>query len=453
MRPRKKIGKLLRSWLHWPSPYALAAQDLRDVAQRLREVVEEQREELTKSAWQAAVGHAANEYEALIETLRKAGVTDPSEYGRLVQDRQRLYSELTRLDSMQEERDRLVEQSRSLLENVTEARRAVSHARDRFLEETLAHNEFVLIRSLDYGDDPRAIERSLRETLEAPDHFEGDILVMEEDRAVKGCVAELLNDLPENSAQRSSEMENRIQRTKHRIHDAGTGNGGFGGHFNNHLEAKYNKSPEVFDKVQTWFPEDGLLVEYSRRGDGTNFHPIAQASAGQRSAAMLAFLLAHGEEPLVLDQPEDDLDNHLIYDLVVRQIRQNKLRRQIIVVTHNPQHRRERGCGDAACPRLSGRPVHRRAVGVVAGGSDARGSLPNSGGWARGVRTPLSAFGAGAVSCLTAERSCWTRFGWERTHSWNTRRCGLPASGLPNLAVTPLPTSSPRLPTAAGVSS
>ena len=51
---------------------------------------------------------------------------------------------------------------------------------------------------------------------------------------------------------------------------------------------------------------------------------------------MLAFLLAYGDEPLVLDQPEDDLDNHLIYDLVVRQIRENKLKRQIITVTHNP---------------------------------------------------------------------------------------------------------------------
>jgi predicted ATPase len=39
---------------------------------------------------------------------------------------------------------------------------------------------------------------------------------------------------------------------------------------------------------------------------------------------------------LVLDQPEDDLDNHLIYDLVVRQIRANKQRRQLIIVTHNP---------------------------------------------------------------------------------------------------------------------
>jgi predicted ATPase len=51
---------------------------------------------------------------------------------------------------------------------------------------------------------------------------------------------------------------------------------------------------------------------------------------------MLAFLLAHGTEPLVLDQPEDDLDNHLIYDLVVQQIRASKQRRQLIIVTHNP---------------------------------------------------------------------------------------------------------------------
>ncbi|MFY7975919.1 MAG: TrlF family ATPase, partial [Rubrivivax sp.] len=34
--------------------------------------------------------------------------------------------------------------------------------------------------------------------------------------------------------------------------------------------------------------------------------------------------------------PEDDLDNQLIYDLIVRQIRENKLRRQLIIVTHNP---------------------------------------------------------------------------------------------------------------------
>lgn len=90
------------------------------------------------------------------------------------------------------------------------------------------------------------------------------------------------------------------------------------------------------DHLLCWFPEDGLQVERSRKGNGRDFQSIGQASVGQRAAAMLAFLLAHGGEPLVLDQPEDDLDNHLIYGLVVQQIRSNKQRRQLIIVTHNP---------------------------------------------------------------------------------------------------------------------
>jgi len=83
-----------------------------------------------------------------------------------------------------------------------------------------------------------------------------------------------------------------------------------------------------------WFPEDSLRVEYSTAG-GTGFRPIQEGSPGQKTAALLAFLLSYGEEPIVLDQPEDDLDNHLIYDLIVKQLREIKPKRQIIVVTHN----------------------------------------------------------------------------------------------------------------------
>ena len=50
----------------------------------------------------------------------------------------------------------------------------------------------------------------------------------------------------------------------------------------------------------------------------------------------MAFVLGYGVEPIVLDQPEDDLDNALIYELLVRRLREQKAQRQIIVVTHNP---------------------------------------------------------------------------------------------------------------------
>ena len=79
-----------------------------------------------------------------------------------------------------------------------------------------------------------------------------------------------------------------------------------------------------------------IRVQYSKEPGSGRFEDLEKGSAGQKAAAILAFLLSHGNEPLVIDQPEDDLDNSLIYDLIVKQIHENKSRRQIIIVTHNP---------------------------------------------------------------------------------------------------------------------
>lgn len=314
-----------------------AAEELRGTAQRLREAVEKQRSAWAGAAWQTVMSQAAADYERFVRTLHAAGVSDPSEYNRLVQERQRIDSERKALESTRQERDREDQLSKSRLEGVLAARRAVSAAREAFLHETLAQNRFVRISGRRYGDDPRVIERSLRDVLGVrDDRFEDDILVMDDDRAKRGFVATLLRMLPKDAEERSNEIEDRIDRFKERVVSAVNGSAPFGGRFNNYLARECKRNPDLLDKLLAWFPEDGLQVEYSRRGDGTDFRPIDQASAGQRAAAMLAFLLAHGEEPLVLDQPEDDLDNHLIYDLVVRQMRENKIRRQIIVVTHNP---------------------------------------------------------------------------------------------------------------------
>ena len=89
------------------------------------------------------------------------------------------------------------------------------------------------------------------------------------------------------------------------------------------------------DALLEWFPHDLVKVEF-RRNRNENFQSLERASAGQKTSSILSFLLSHGDEPLLLDQPEDDLDNALISELVVDQIRNNKSRRQIIVVTHNP---------------------------------------------------------------------------------------------------------------------
>ena len=314
-----------------------ASQQSREVAQNLREVVASQREALKDSKWEASVKEAAKAYRDLVKILETEGVTDPDEYGFLVQEKQRLDNVMKELQSDKEERDKLVGESQERLQEAREARRAMTRARREFLSTALSQNNFVRIEIRPYGDDPHIIAHSLRMTLNVPDdRFSDDILITNAVSSSQGVVADLIKDLPEEPDARMSEVNSRLGKLKERFESACGGRGNFGGHFNNYLQREFGRRPELLDNLLTWFPEDGLSVKYSRTGDGKDFRPISQASAGQRSAAMLAFLLAHGEEPLVLDQPEDDLDNHLIYDLVVRQIRENKFRRQIIVVTHNP---------------------------------------------------------------------------------------------------------------------
>lgn len=86
--------------------------------------------------------------------------------------------------------------------------------------------------------------------------------------------------------------------------------------------------------VDLWFPDDLLEVRYSDT-PGAPRRPISQGSPGQRTAALLAVMMKLGDQPLVLDQPEDDIDNLLIYDLVVKTLKSVKTNRQVIVATHN----------------------------------------------------------------------------------------------------------------------
>ena len=315
-----------------------AAIEAKGLAGQLRGVAARQREVLGSSAWEASLEKATEAYRIFVKDLEKEGVEDPNEFGALVQARQRLENQLQTLRSEEQERNRLFTTSQTRLQEVRNARRAVTQARRKFLSNALAQNNFVRLDIRPYGDDYSIIEWSLREVLGVLDNrFTDDILAANDGGKPKGVVADLIDDeLPKVADARASEIESRLQSLKDRFRSACNGQGGFGGHFSNYLNREFNRAPEYLDQLLTWYPEDGLSVNYSRTGDGTDFRPISQASAGQRSAAMLAFLLAHGDDPLILDQPEDDLDNHLIYDLVVRQIRENKSRRQIIVVTHNP---------------------------------------------------------------------------------------------------------------------
>ena len=65
---------------------------------------------------------------------------------------------------------------------------------------------------------------------------------------------------------------------------------------------------------------------------------LEQLSPGEKGALLLVFYLVLDKEdvPLIIDQPEDNLDNNSVAKVLVPYIREAKRYRQIIMITHNP---------------------------------------------------------------------------------------------------------------------
>jgi hypothetical protein len=89
---------------------------------------------------------------------------------------------------------------------------------------------------------------------------------------------------------------------------------------------------ETLYALETYRAPD-LPVIKMRIGDQDR--PLADLSIGQKCTAILSLILVERKTPLVIDQPEDDLDNRFIFDEIVQTLRREKERRQFVVATHN----------------------------------------------------------------------------------------------------------------------
>lgn len=98
-------------------------------------------------------------------------------------------------------------------------------------------------------------------------------------------------------------------------------------------QMKGQKSPKfLYDYL---FSFDYLEPKYDLKVDGKD---LSELSPGERGGLLLIFylMLDRQEIPLIIDQPEDNLDNKSVYEILVKFIKRAKKRRQIIFVTHNP---------------------------------------------------------------------------------------------------------------------
>lgn len=149
--------------------------------------------------------------------------------------------------------------------------------------------------------------------------------------------------------------------------------------------AKAGNASEVFKKTfmqnlpefVTWQVPNRFVIRY--RGKELKHH-----SLGQRASALLLYVLSqHQNDVIIIDQPEDDLDNQTIYDDVIKLLREMKSDVQFIFATHNANFP---VLGDAeqvhACQyqdekvtvqsgSIDARPVQKSIISIMEGGREA----------------------------------------------------------------------------------
>lgn len=78
-----------------------------------------------------------------------------------------------------------------------------------------------------------------------------------------------------------------------------------------------------------------IKLNVAPEGRAPHWQNLEDLSTGQKATAILLLLLLESRAPLVVDQPEDDLDNRFITDGIVPKMREEKCRRQFVFATHN----------------------------------------------------------------------------------------------------------------------
>ena len=267
--------------------------------------------------WNESVQSAETRYREVANQLAEEGILNPSEYDGLLDQASQLNQEIEGLIGQSERATTLEQEAASTLDEYRGKHRELTERRESFVKSTSSDlirveitsnanwgnlsGELVSILGIErFEDDRQAFAQRIRPKSNEPWAWAALDKVVAQTRSYINGYADI--------------WEVRDRRF---------------------AAALKGVPPERIDRLALYVPEDTVSVEFQdARGGG--WRPLAQGSPGQQTAALLAFVLGYGSEPIILDQPEDDLDSTLIYNLLVSRLREIKQKRQVIVVTHNP---------------------------------------------------------------------------------------------------------------------
>ena len=304
-----------------------ALQEQAEALDSLRRHIRSERSE----KWQTDYEQAKSEYDVLIEEMESEGARFVG-YEKLLQRRVQLERKESSLDRIDRDLEQVERKIRDIQLELKEAHEERLNAREelaRSLEEVDADVRFEIVAFGDRHDFEARQDRwfsgaGLRER-------DWQVLcdyVFSTDGEVPDRLHKLLKAI-RTDVNSSSHYGKAVDASNSKVASL-VGRDSLTKHFFNALMRRDNIR---LDEMERFLPED--LVRAKVRARDGSFKNIESGSIGEKSTAILSLLLLAGNHPIVIDQPEDDLDNQYVYSVVVDLMRRRKFDRQIIVSTHN----------------------------------------------------------------------------------------------------------------------
>ena len=279
--------------------------------------------------WQTQFEAAKQAYEGITLSIRELG---SESYETLIQRRAILNGKLLLIATQKEQLKTLQANLRTLYSSINEKERELRKKRNEIIGRWKAiddsNNPFLIIELHPMADAENANSTFRQLIRKSGGEFANDIYTYNEvDGNSLGLIARIIDEPAETRwLKRNSEVQVFLSATESDKKQLDL-------RLARHLDQLKQNTPEDIDRLLVWFPEDKLVLKFRKQGREED---IQTGSAGERTAGMLGLLLALNDIPLIIDQPEDDLDTKLISNFVVDGFKKLKQKRQLLIVTHNP---------------------------------------------------------------------------------------------------------------------
>lgn len=279
-----------------------------------QKVIETFSNAIKASEWKNAYDNNIQKFEAAKASLSDEQLGHIRNFENLVAEKNLLLSSLESVKSQLELRNSDLQEKNLLQQETWKISKEISEKRKEFVNSILQNKKIkVAVKQFRNQID---FEQRFRRILQRENNtFQNDV-----DNLMRLCF--------------NGNVEVTIKQFKEIIAKIRSGedvDGIVSGHFINLINSL---NDQQIDEIQLLIPDDEIEILY-KPTDTAAFKSLSTASAGQKTTSVLTFILSYGSSPLILDQPEDDLDNRLVYELIVESLKNAKENRQLIVVTHN----------------------------------------------------------------------------------------------------------------------